>query len=217
MNSKEFLSYPAWIAHLVAHGLGDCYKKEYLYLEVGWEFNKYQYIYPSVLRWSGNARSWNKLFLMGDAYWCLHTGLDSDTMGTMVNQCHIFIWLWPIYTNFYYLNRVKTQLLYLKTRLIYFIFVLIFDSVFDSIFDSGSSNSTSIHQFYYSASTRLRSSTFTIRLDDESWVGPWYLMCIHMHVVHPGLGRELNLSLPERYPRVPTPTPCHIHIWGGKY
>ena len=28
------------------------------------------------------------------------------------------------------------------------------------IFDSGSSNSTSIHQFYYSASTRLRTPTF---------------------------------------------------------
>ena len=31
----------------------------------------------------------------------------------------IFIWLWPIYTNFYYLNRVKTQLVYLKTCLIF--------------------------------------------------------------------------------------------------
>ena len=51
------------------------------------------------------------------------------------------------------------------------IFDSIFDSVFDSIFNSGSSNSTSIHQFYYSASTRLRSPTFNIRLDDESRVG----------------------------------------------
>ena len=32
-------------------------------------------------------------------------------------------------------------------------------------------NSTSIHQLYYSASTRLRSQTFSIRLDDESRVG----------------------------------------------
>ena len=47
----------------------------------------------------------------------------------------------------------------------------ILDSVFDSIFDSGSSNSTSIHQFYYSASTQLRSLTFCIRLDDKSRVG----------------------------------------------
>ena len=45
---------------------------------------------------------------------------------------------------------------------------LIFDSVFDSIFDSGSSNSTSIHQFYYLASTQLRSPTFSICLYDES-------------------------------------------------
>ena len=51
------------------------------------------------------------------------------------------------------------------------IFDSIFNSVIDSIFDSGSSNSTPIHQFYYSASTRLRSPTFSIRLDDESRVG----------------------------------------------
>ena len=31
-------------------------------------------------------------------------------------------------------------------------------------------NSTSIHQFYYSASTRLKSLTFSIRLDDKSRV-----------------------------------------------
>ena len=46
----------------------------------------------------------------------------------------------------------------------------IFDSVFDSIFDSRSSNSTTIHQIYYSASTWLRSRTFSICLDVESWV-----------------------------------------------
>ena len=40
-----------------------------------------------------------------------------------------------------------------------------------NIFDSGLSNSTSIHQFYYSALTWLRSPTFSIRLDDESQVG----------------------------------------------
>ena len=40
-----------------------------------------------------------------------------------------------------------------------------------SIFASRSSNSPSIHQFYYSASTRLRSQTFSIRLEDESGVG----------------------------------------------
>ena len=51
------------------------------------------------------------------------------------------------------------------------IFDSIFNSVIDSIFDSGSSNSTPIHQFYYSASTRLRSPTFSIRLDDKSRVG----------------------------------------------
>ena len=46
----------------------------------------------------------------------------------------------------------------------------IFDSVFDSIFDSRSSNSTTIHQIYYSASTWPRSRTFSICLDVESWV-----------------------------------------------
>ena len=45
------------------------------------------------------------------------------------------------------------------------------NSIFASVLDSRSSNSTSIHQFYYSASTRLRAQTFTIRLDDESQVG----------------------------------------------
>ena len=59
---------------------------------------------------------------------------------------------------------------YLYFRRIWQILV-IFDSVFDSIFDLGSSNSTSIHQFYYSALTRLRSMTFRIRLDDKSGVG----------------------------------------------
>ena len=39
--------------------------------------------------------------------------------------------------------------------------------IFNSIFDSGSSNLTSIHQFYYSALTQLRSPTFSIRLDDD--------------------------------------------------
>ena len=43
--------------------------------------------------------------------------------------------------------------------------------MFASIFDSRSSNSPSIHQFYYSASTRLKSQTFSIRLNDESRVG----------------------------------------------
>ena len=45
-----------------------------------------------------------------------------------------------------------------------------FQPIFDSVFDSGLSNSTLIHQFYYSASTRLRSPTFRIRLDNESRV-----------------------------------------------
>ena len=52
------------------------------------------------------------------------------------------------------------------------IFDSIFDSVFDLIFDSRSSNSTSIHQFYNSASTQLRSPTFNICLDDESRARP---------------------------------------------
>ena len=39
------------------------------------------------------------------------------------------------------------------------------------IFDMRSSNLTTIHQIYYSASTWLRSRTFSIRLDDESRVG----------------------------------------------
>ena len=43
--------------------------------------------------------------------------------------------------------------------------------IFDLIFNSRSSNSASIHQFYYLASTWLRSLTFSIRLDDESRVG----------------------------------------------
>ena len=47
----------------------------------------------------------------------------------------------------------------------------IFDSVVESIFDSRSSNSTTFHQIYSSALTRLRSQTFSICIDDESWVG----------------------------------------------
>ena len=43
---------------------------------------------------------------------------------------------------------------------------ILFDSIFNSIFDSRSSNSTTIHQIYYSALTRLRSRTFRIRLDE---------------------------------------------------
>ena len=39
------------------------------------------------------------------------------------------------------------------------------------IFDSRSSNSTLIHQLYYSASTWLRSQTFSIPLNNESRVG----------------------------------------------
>ena len=42
------------------------------------------------------------------------------------------------------------------------IFDSVFDSEFNSIFNSGSSNSTPIHQFYYPASTPLRSKTSTI-------------------------------------------------------
>ena len=45
----------------------------------------------------------------------------------------------------------------------------------------GLSNSTSIHQFYYSAFTWLRSPTFSIRLNDQSRVGTllrWYLLTI---------------------------------------
>ena len=43
--------------------------------------------------------------------------------------------------------------------------------VFASIFDSRSSNSTLIHPFYYSASTRLRLQSFGIHLHDKSRVG----------------------------------------------
>ena len=58
------------------------------------------------------------------------------------------------------------------------VFDTIFDSVFDSIFDSGSSNSNWIHQFYYLASTQLRSPTFSIRLEDESGVGTLLRWCL---------------------------------------
>ena len=47
----------------------------------------------------------------------------------------------------------------------------IFASIFDLIFDSRWSNSTSIHQFYYSASNQLSLQSFGIHLDDEFWVG----------------------------------------------
>ena len=40
-----------------------------------------------------------------------------------------------------------------------------------SIFDLGSSNSTWIHQFYYSTSTQLSTPTVSIRLYNESRVG----------------------------------------------
>ena len=75
----------------------------------------------------------------------------------------IIIRLWPTFTNLYYLNQVKTRLLYLKTH-------LTFDIRLGIQLDIrlGSSNSTSIRQFYYLASTWLRSPTFSIRLDDES-------------------------------------------------
>ena len=48
---------------------------------------------------------------------------------------------------------------------------LIFASIFDSILDSRSSNSISILQFSYSASTRLRLQSFDVRLDNEPRVG----------------------------------------------
>ena len=44
------------------------------------------------------------------------------------------------------------------------------NSVLDLIFDLRSSNSTTIHQIYYSALTQLRSRTVSIRLDNESRV-----------------------------------------------
>ena len=45
-----------------------------------------------------------------------------------------------------------------------------FNSIFDSIFDSRLSKSTSLHQFYDSASTWLRLQSFGIRLDNKPWV-----------------------------------------------
>ena len=41
----------------------------------------------------------------------------------------------------------------------------------DSVLDSGLNNSTPIHHFYYSESTRLRTQSFSIRLDGECQVG----------------------------------------------
>ena len=52
--------------------------------------------------------------------------------------------------------------------------------IFASILNLRSSNSTSIHQFYYSASTRLSLQSFGICLDDESRVPTplrQYLFC----------------------------------------
>ena len=43
--------------------------------------------------------------------------------------------------------------------------------IFNSVFDFRLSNSTMIHQIYYSASIQLRSRTFSIHLDNESLVG----------------------------------------------
>ena len=84
------------------------------------------------------------------------------------------------------------------------IFDLIFDSVFDSIFNSRSSNLTSIHQFYYLASTRLRSPTFSIRLDDKSRVGTplrqylYSTVCWQPHIWYhnlPGIKNSLVMDL----------------------
>ena len=52
------------------------------------------------------------------------------------------------------------------------------NSVFNSIFNSRSSNSTSIHQLYDSALTRLRLQSFGIRLDDEPQVGTPLRQCL---------------------------------------
>ena len=56
--------------------------------------------------------------------------------------------------------------------------------MFDSIFDSGSSNSTSIHLFYYLASTQLKSPTFSIRLNDESRVGTPLRLCLVIYYLN---------------------------------
>ena len=60
-------------------------------------------------------------------------------------------------------------------------------SIFDSIFDLRSGNSTSIHQFYDLASTRLRLQSFGISLDDDSLVGSLlrrYLVTIDNNLRH---------------------------------
>ena len=55
-----------------------------------------------------------------------------------------------------YSTRVQVEYLYFRQ--------ICWILIFNSIFHSGPSNSTMIHQFYYSASTQLRSLTFSIRL-----------------------------------------------------
>ena len=48
--------------------------------------------------------------------------------------------------------------------------IRVFEHIFASIFDSRLSNLPSIHQFYYSALTGLRTRTFSIHLNNESQV-----------------------------------------------
>ena len=68
--------------------------------------------------------------------------------------------------------------------------------MFDSIFDSGSSNSTSIHLFYYLASTQLISPTFSICLNNESRVGTPLRQCLLIYYLNffciSGLHQELS-------------------------
>ena len=70
-----------------------------------------------------------------------------------VANASIFGWFYSLFKMRPWLTRVKTRLSYKK------------NSAKNLIFDSTSSNSTSIHQFYYSASTRLRLQSFGIRLN----------------------------------------------------
>ena len=79
-----------------------------------------------------------------------------------VSHSQIITRLWCILYKLLLPDLSKNSTFILKNLAIY--------SIFASIFDLRLSNSSSIHQFYYSASIRLRSQTFSIRLNDESWV-----------------------------------------------
>ena len=56
-------------------------------------------------------------------------------------------------------------------------------SIFDLLFNSRLSNSTLIHQFYYSASTRLRLQSLVTRLDNEFESGPRFVKIWCLDVV----------------------------------